>query len=220
MKLTKKKVFIAALALCLVAILSMGTLAWFSASDEVNNEFIIADSEDDANEIFSINVWEAVPGNPMDTDGYTYNDILPGATLTKKPCVQNTGYYDQYVRVIVTFSDAQAWAAALGTDFDMTTLLGNYNANQWTNVSDNWDDFDSNTQELTYVFYYNGVLAKNQFITVFDGFTVPSSLTVDQAAEFEGNFTVKVKAQAVQTENLGANNAYDAFTVVGLGLAD
>ena len=40
MKMTKKKVFIAALAICLVAIVSMGTLAWFTASDYVTNDWI------------------------------------------------------------------------------------------------------------------------------------------------------------------------------------
>ena len=61
MKLTKKKVFVAALAVCLVAILSMGSLAWFSAQDEVDNKFMIATSEDlDPDDIFSVNVWESI----------------------------------------------------------------------------------------------------------------------------------------------------------------
>ena len=59
MKMTKKKVFLAALAVCLVAIISMSTLAWFSDSDQVNNEFLIADSDDNtADDIFNIDVWE------------------------------------------------------------------------------------------------------------------------------------------------------------------
>ena len=59
MKMTKKKVFVIALAICLVAIISMGTLAWFNAQDAVTNDFMIADSDDDTpNEIFSVDVWE------------------------------------------------------------------------------------------------------------------------------------------------------------------
>ena len=45
MKMTKKKVFVTALAICLVAILSMGSLAWFNASDTITNKFKIADSD-------------------------------------------------------------------------------------------------------------------------------------------------------------------------------
>ena len=47
MKLTKKKVVSIALVVCLIAILSAGTLAWFSDDDAVTNKFFIADSEDD-----------------------------------------------------------------------------------------------------------------------------------------------------------------------------
>ena len=46
MKFNKKKVFVTALAVCLIAILSMGSLAWFSHKDSVYNEFFVADSED------------------------------------------------------------------------------------------------------------------------------------------------------------------------------
>ena len=58
MKNTKKKVFVVALAICLVAIISMGSLAWFTASDSVDNTFKIADSNDDANDVFSIDLYE------------------------------------------------------------------------------------------------------------------------------------------------------------------
>ena len=87
MKMTKKKVFAAALAVCLVAILSMSTLAWFSAQDTVKNEFFVADSTDtDKNDIFSVDVLERVDtdGNGVydatlsSPNGFDYKDILPG----------------------------------------------------------------------------------------------------------------------------------------------
>ena len=46
MKLTKKKVLLASLAICLVAIISFGTLAWFTADDQVTNTFLVANSEE------------------------------------------------------------------------------------------------------------------------------------------------------------------------------
>ena len=69
MKMTKKKVFVTALAVCLVAILSMGSLAWFSAQDSVTNNFHIADSADNnPDDIFSVDVYEKYDsdedGNP------------------------------------------------------------------------------------------------------------------------------------------------------------
>ena len=92
MKLTKKKVFVSALAICLIAIISMGTLAWFSAQDEVTNKFMIADSDDDTpDEIFSVDVWENTPDGDEDQDGFEYDDILPGDVLKKEPHVENDG---------------------------------------------------------------------------------------------------------------------------------
>ena len=78
----KKKVFIIALAVCLIAILSFSTLAWFTDKDTVENEFLVAGSDDqDPDEIFSVDVWENTPEGIEDQDGYTYNDIQPGDKL-------------------------------------------------------------------------------------------------------------------------------------------
>ena len=75
MKMNKKKVFTLALAVCLIAILSMGSLAWFTDSDEIKNEFMIAGSDDeqDPDKVFSVDVWENTPDGDKDDDG---NDIV------------------------------------------------------------------------------------------------------------------------------------------------
>ena len=58
MKMTKKKVFVAALAICLIAIISMGTLAWFNATDDITNNFKVATDENDTDPTFSVKVSE------------------------------------------------------------------------------------------------------------------------------------------------------------------
>ena len=59
MKLSKTKVVALALAVCLIAILSMGSLAWFTDDDSVTNDFLIAGSEDqNPDDVFSVDVWE------------------------------------------------------------------------------------------------------------------------------------------------------------------
>ena len=119
MKLTKKKVFVSALSVCLIAILSFGTLAWFNATDAVTNSFKIADSNQDGTPDFSVEVWEnEIDGddnadadgdgdNKITHNGNTYKHIAPGDVLAKNPTVQNTGDYDQWIRVLVTFDE---WA--------------------------------------------------------------------------------------------------------------
>ena len=215
MKFTKKKIFVIALAICLIATISMGTLAWFSASDSVTNDFYIADSgdhSDDPDAIFSVAVWEKTPDSNEDTDGYEYTEILPGTVLTKEPHVENTGYYSQYIRAIVTISDAEAWIAAVD-GIDMADVFLGFDESMWSDIV----KMPVENDILTYVLYYDGILESGKDITLFEQVKIPESLTVEQAAAFAGGFSITVKAQAVQTENVGTN-AVEAFTTVGLAI--
>lgn len=220
MRLNKKKVVVSALALSLVAILSAGTLAWFSAKDSVKNEFYIADSDDtNPEDIFSVDVWENVDpdgdGQPERTDdGATYADVLPGTTYAKEPHVENTGYYDQYIRVIVTISDMQAWVDAMGADYKFEDCFAGFDEDVWKYIGVNRY---ADTDEIQVVLYYDGVLESGKDITLFTDVKIPETLTQEQAAAFMGGFTIDVKAQAVQTENVGVD-AYEAFKTVGMEL--
>ena len=114
MKNTKLKVLVVTLAVCLLAMGSLGTLAWFTAEDEVTNKFLIADSDDDADGIFSIDVWEdATSEDTSDEekiqDGIEFKDIQPDDNRYKEVNIENTGYYDQYVRATVTITGADVW---------------------------------------------------------------------------------------------------------------
>ena len=221
MKLTKKKVFVSALAICLIAIISMGTLAWFSAQDEVTNKFMIADSDDDTpDEIFSVDVWENTPDGEKDQDGYEYTDILPGDTLKKEARVENTGHYDQYVRVTVTISDAQAWIAALGADFNVADVFGGFVAADWNHIWNNMNGATTIPENFVYVMYYKNIVKPGDVINVFNNVKIPTSLTREEAVAFGGNFDITVKAEAVQTENVvpegtaAADAAWAAFKTV------
>lgn len=216
MKMTKKKVFVAALAVCLVAILSMGTLAWFSDSDSVENKFMIADSEDDTpDEIFSVDVWENTPDGDKDQDGYEYEDILPGDTLKKEARVENTGHYDQYVRVTVTISDAQAWINALGEDFNVASIFDGFIATDWNHIWNNMNGATTVPENLVYVMYYKDIVKSGDVINVFNNVKIPTSLTREEAVAFGEGFNITVKAEAVQTDNVvpAGTDAVDAAWV-------
>ena len=198
MKFTKKKVLVSALAICLVAIISMGTLAWFNAESEVTNNFYIADSDDDtADEIFSVTVWENTP----DGDNQ-YEDILPGDTLKKEVRVENTGYYAQYVRVTVTISDAQAWIDALGANFNVADVFDGFVASDWNHIWNNLNGATTVPENIVYTMYYKDVVEADDVIEVFNNVKIPTSLTREEAVAFGGGFDISVKAEAVQAENV------------------
>ena len=232
--MNKKKLFSLALAVIMIAILSFGTLAWFSDSDDVTNNFYIASSDDtDPDDIFSVDVWENTPAGEKDQDGYEYKDVLPGDVLKKEVSVENTGYYDQYIRVTVTVSDAAAWMEVLNTNGaapKLEQLVDGYdpNANIWV---DTVSEVDAANDTLVYTLYYRNILLGDQdsiydnggvhtdVVQVFTAVKIPASMTVAQAAKFESNFQIAVKAEAVQTENLGldrsqGDGAKEAFAVV------
>ena len=173
MKNTKKKVFVVALAISLVAIISMGSLAWFTASDSVDNTFKIADSNDNANDVFSIDLYEKKDtdgdgvGDTRTDYGIVYgdnNEVIPGADLCKEAYVENTGKYDQYVRIKVTLSDVTEWKTVLGitslTEFvDLTAFFDVANDFDTTWYRNDAETVYNATEDtLTYVYYYNDVL--------------------------------------------------------------
>ena len=230
MKMNKTKVFTLALAVCMIAILSMGSLAWFTDTDEVKNDFHITNSENGADAIFSVNVWEQKDTNgdgdfneagdvEYAENGLTYEDILPGDALSKIAHVKNTGSYDQYIRVTVTIDQAAIWQAALGANFNDATLqamFGGFDINAWGEISTKVED-----NQIVITMYYNDILAVAEDIVVFDTVNIPTELNRDQAAFMGANgFNIKVVADAVQTENLGIDltdgicDAYQAFAVV------
>lgn len=215
MKNTKRKALVIALAVCLAAIVSMGTLAWFTAQDTITNEFFIANSEDDPDEIFSVDVWEKTdPDGEKDQDGHEYPNILPGDDFYKEVNIENTGSYDQYIRATVTVSDASVWQAVFGTVYVPLTEIA-------TDLSDDftlWSVvYNADEDALIYVLYYDEILpAEGEDIAnLFTNIHIPEAMDRFQAAELAGSFDITVVADAVQTKNVGAN-APEAFATVGM----
>ena len=220
--MSKKKLISLALVVIMIAILSFSTLAWFSDTDSAENQFLVAGSGNaDPDEIFSVDVWEDKngDGNPDDDvtgddEGLIYENILPGDLLAKDVFVENTGAYDQYIRVTVTISDAAAWINALGANADVTDVLVGWDETKWNHVWNNTYNATEIPQDLIYVMYYNDVLAPDDDpICVFTDVQIPTSLTQAQAAAFGADgFTIDVKADAVQTQNVvpAGTDAVDA----------
>jgi len=228
MKMNKKKVFVTALAISLVAIPSMTSLAWFSAQDSVTNNFYIADSTDNNPEdIFSFDVYEKYDSDDSGTpeeyqSGITYNNILPGDELEKDAIVKNTGHYDQYVRVVVTISDKAVWKSIVestGADFntyDVRQHFVGFDSSKWDLVN---STMDHSGESIQYVLYLGDILKSGESFSVFTGIKIPEAMTQEYASHFDDDgiwgFTIDVKAQAVQTQNVG-DSAFEAFKTVGM----
>lgn len=209
--MNKKKVFVTALAVCLIAILSLGTLAWFNDTDEVVNKFMMADSSDNPDDIFSVDVWEYVNGDTetKDQDGYTYENIIPSGRYHKEPYVENTGSYDQWIRVNVTVDNADAWVAALGNGYDLGTMFEGHDETAWTRYEAG--EYDANNNTYTMVYYLNYKLEPDKTACLFNTVVIPSELDQYDMSFINGEFNLTIVAEAIQADNTG-NSALEAFT--------
>ena len=226
--MSKKKLLSLSLVVIMIAILSFGTLAWFNDSDNVTNKFHVATSDDpsDPDDIFSVDVWEKVdtdgdgeadtvnPGQDVDGGEAEFENILPGSKFIKEPIVENTGAYDQYIRVVVTLSDGDAWLKALGAGYDLSTIFAGHDETLWTrSVGTKVGD------EIIYVYYLNKVLAPAEQVSLFTHVQIPTHLTQEDMAKLNGGFELTIRADAIQTENLGdgVTTAKQAFAVANWG---
>ena len=205
MKMTKKKVFVAALAVCLVAILSLGTLAWFTATDDVTNIFKVSTDDQTQKPDFKLDLFEhelladgTLGTNEVETN--TYTNVAPGDPLPKDPTVRNDGQYGMWVRISVTLEDYAAWEAILGDNYDFSAIL--------TGVSTDWSLDRSTVGTDTLVFYKDAELAVGATSTLFTGVAIPGEeFTVDNMPT---QFNLKLVADAIQSDNTGTN-AQSAF---------
>ena len=228
MKLTRRKVFVAALAISLVAILSMGTLAWFTAEDEITNNFFVGDTTVDADEVFGIDLWETsdIDGNgtiendeifgkeTLADNGITYEDILPGQLFDKDPYFTNTGIHGQYLRAVVTVTEADILKEAM--------IPKGATASDWENVanflpgtSNKWSleyKYYTNKDTFVFVYYYTEVLAAGATTEkLFDDVAIPTELTKEQAADID-NFSINIRGEVIQSEHLAdVASAKEAF---------
>lgn len=220
--MSKKKLLSLALVVIMIAILSFGTLAWFNATDSVTNEFMIADSNNDGTPDFSVEVFEH-DENDQEVDSLTFENITPNAVLEKDPTVKNTGDYSMYTRLVVTLSDATTWMNSSAT-YDLASE-SKFILEALVDINPAWvryDDpaIDTAADTITYVYYYNGVLASEATSeALFTKVTIPYQLQqADMNFGTDKTFTLTIRADAIQSDNivnaastLNQNDAYKAF---------
>jgi len=208
----KKKTLTAALILCMLSILTMGTLAYFTAQDSITNEFMVAsydpeNPDTDPNHLFSIDVYETTKEGVKEDVGLTYENVAPGDALHKDPTIENTGKYDAWVRMSLTFSNVDSWKAACAAH-GMDTLTDIFES-----VNSDWECLetleDAEANETTYVYYLKNKLEPGAASTLFDGVSIPAEFTLNEMISLD-SFTLKVTGDAIQEKNTAENAPGDA----------
>jgi len=215
--MNKRRVLIAAIVVCLIAILACGSLAYFTFTGaKVTNEFYTYSTKDFPNgppatveELFSIKIYETDADGNEDTDGLTYEDVLPGSELKKDPTVVNTGKYNAWVRLTVTVTNAANWQKACA-DIGLTDLgdiFLNFNTEDDAAKVTGWHRadgpiVDQTKDTITYVYYSNNPLKPGEASVLFDGMKIPEKLTVKHMLSLS-SFQIIIEGDAIQSDNNG-----------------
>lgn len=176
----KKKVTVIALIVALVAVLSLGTAAYFTAEQTATNVVTSGSVKIKLHEM-AIKEPGAEPVPFEDGQG-----VMPGSVVSKIVTVENTGSGTAWVRISVEKAIALAEGLEGETDLDLISLDIN---------TECWSEHEG-------YYYYNAPLAAGE--------TTEPLFTTVAFAHSMGNLyqgstaTVRVLAQATQTANNGA----------------
>lgn len=238
MKNRSKALLMAMCAVLLVAASVLGTMAYLTSTDNVENTFTVGSVK--------ITLDEAkvdADGKPVGQTRVKGNEykLMPGHTYTKDPTVTvKKPSVDSYVRMKVTLNNADE-IIAICTDPEFagetTGVESAYplirmvnfveeNAMKWVGIiPDNMVEteemlgnakyFVKNGDTLTYYFYYyEKVGAPNADVALavlFDSIEVPEWVTGEQLEKLS-NFKITVAAEAIQADGFAdADEAWEAF---------
>lgn len=210
MKTTKKALLLTLCAVLLVAASVLGTMAYLTSTDEVQNTFTVGQVSIKLDEAKANTDGTLVEGaDRVKANSYK---LLPGHTYAKDPMVTVlNGSESSYIKMTVTFSKANELDAIFDPDgATLTTIFNGYDSSNWT-YKGNTKNAADNTR--TYEFWYKEAVAAPDgnvaLDALFDSITVPGSITNEQLKTIEG-MTITVNAYAIQAD--GFTDAADAWS--------
>ena len=212
MKTRNKALLLTLCAVLLVAASVLGTMAYLTSTDEVQNTFTVGQVSIKLDEAKANTDGTLVEGaDRVKANSYK---LLPGHTYAKDPMVTVlNGSESSYIKMTVTFSKANELDAIFDPDgATLTTIFNGYDSSNWT-YKGNTKNAADNTR--TYEFWYKEAVAAPDgnvaLDALFDSITVPGEITNEQLATIEG-MTITVNAYAIQADGFAnAEAAWVAF---------
>ena len=212
MKTKSKALLLTLCAVLLVAASVMGTMAYLTSTDKVENTFTVGNVTITLDEA-KVNT-DGTPAAPAERVKANEYKLLPGHTYTKDPMVTVlNGSEASYIKMTVTFSKASALDAIFApTGANLISIFNGYDSANWI-YKDNTKDANADTR--TYEFWYKETVgaptADVALDALFDSITVPGTITNEQLATFEG-MTITVNAYAIQADGFAnADAAWAAY---------
>lgn len=189
MKTKSKALLLTLCAVLLVTASVLGTIAYLTSTDTVENTFTVGSVEISMDEA-AVNPDGTVIANADRVRENSYH-LLPGHPYTKDPIIHVGSDSEDcwiFVKVENGISDIEAG----------TTIANQLTTNGWTAVSGTTD-----------IFAYQDIVSKDTDIPVVGSFTISGDVDADDLAEYE-DAEIIVTAYAVQAD--GFTTAEAAWT--------
>ena len=221
----KKKLLSLALAVALVAIGVVGTLAYLTdTSGDMVNTFTVGNIGIELDEAVveeSDGEYKYVATDSRTKRGQSYENLLPGDKVQKDPTINMlTNSVDGWVFIEVTMKSSQARVFAKAAGVADTTaitdatvaeaVLGNYDADKWTLESYKTAG-EGDAETVTFVLGYNEACSAGDKAVLFTELVVPASLENADMEAIDG-MTMTFFARAIQKSGVAdLAAAYDAL---------
>ncbi len=204
----KRRLAVVALTACLLALIAVGSSAYFQDVDFEVNRYTVAGQASSGDFSIAINEESSDDTGVSDgTGGLLYEGIVPGNSYSKEVSVENTSAEDRdaWVRVHVQITKAREWEALLGgapvsSLFDRSVTPGWERElrdpnNPALGVVEPALEADGS---LTYTYYWHEPLAKGaETPCLFTSVTIPASVDAAGMNAING-FQIVVWAEALE----------------------
>lgn len=197
-----------ALLLCAVLLVAgsvLGTIAYLTDDDSVENTFTVGKV------YINLNETDVTKTDGSKTETGNAYHLIPGSTYVKDPTVTVLANSEEcYVRMIMTIDKKADVDNAFDKIAEMTDIFEGYDANTWVLASQKQVD-----DTMVYEFRYNGTVAKSASDTVlaalFTGIKVPDAIENEALALLDG-LKIDIEAHAIQVAGFAdADAAWVAF---------
>lgn len=212
---TKSKILL--LMLCAVALVAasvLGTLAYLTSTDEVQNTFTVGKVQIKLDEAKvtpdGALVYEQDGKTPVARVKENSYKLLPGHTYVKDPTVTVLKDSEKsYIRMLVTINEQADLDAIFAPNggLQLTAFFGGISSN-WTLAKETENNNDTRTYEFRYNETVAAPIADVALEPLFTSITVPGTINGDQLKTIE-DLQITVVAQAIQA--VGFANADAAW---------
>ncbi|MBQ6811447.1 MAG: hypothetical protein IJO94_08615 [Firmicutes bacterium] len=207
----KKKLLIALSYVLILALGIVGTMAYLTDKDEVNNTFLLSENIDinlDEEQVVKKDD-DYVGTGVREENGNTYPEVYPGAVMPKDPTITVLPGEDVYVRAKVTIPNGANWLNLLADEYDdaFRVLVVDTIGEGWSIV-----DTEVKGDDVTIVLLQEKRLAKDDKSVIFTTVEIPGWFEWNHMQEVGGtnmSFDMDVIAEAIQAA--GMSSAKVAF---------